>query len=77
MHNSELYGRVLRVNYAQPIKIKGGDKGWSHQPVWADADKYIEELEAEKVRDSSADSVLVCFEQLCIRLCGGRRRHSH
>lgn len=28
MHNSEIYGRVLRVNYAQPMKIKGGDKGW-------------------------------------------------
>lgn len=48
MHNGELYGRVLRVNYAQPMKIKGGDKGWSHQPVWADADKYIEELAAEE-----------------------------
>lgn len=48
MHNAELYGRVLRVNYAQPMKIKGGDKGWSHQPVWADADKYMEELEAEQ-----------------------------
>ena len=33
MHNAELYGRVLRCNYAQPMKIKGGDKGWSHQPV--------------------------------------------
>ncbi|KIZ03089.1 hypothetical protein MNEG_4873 [Monoraphidium neglectum] len=48
MHNSELFGRVLRVNFAQPAKIKGGDKGWSHQPVWADADKYIEELAAEQ-----------------------------
>jgi len=48
MHNSELFGRVLRVNYAQPAKIKGGDKGWSTQPVWADADKYIEELAAEQ-----------------------------
>ncbi|GBF91609.1 peptidyl-prolyl cis-trans isomerase E [Raphidocelis subcapitata] len=48
MHNSELFGRVLRVNYAQPVKIKGGDKGWSHQPVWADADKYIDELAAEQ-----------------------------
>ena len=34
------YGRVLRVNYAQPMKIKGGDKGFSHQPVWADADNW-------------------------------------
>jgi hypothetical protein len=33
--------RVLRVNYALPMKIKGGDKGFSHQPVWADADKYV------------------------------------
>lgn len=48
MHNSELFGRVLRVNYAAPVKIKGGDKGWAHQPVWADADKYIEELAAEQ-----------------------------
>jgi peptidyl-prolyl isomerase E (cyclophilin E) len=42
MHNAELFGRVLKVNFAQPMKIKGGDKGWSHQAVWADADKYIE-----------------------------------
>lgn len=48
MHNAELFGRVLKVNYAQPMKIKGGDKGWSHQPVWADADKYMEEMEAEQ-----------------------------
>ena len=48
MHNAELYGRVLKVNFAQPPKIKGGEKGWSHQPVWADADKYMQELEAEQ-----------------------------
>lgn len=48
MHNAELYGRVLRVNFAQPMKIKGGDKGFSHQPVWADADKYMEERLAEQ-----------------------------
>lgn len=40
MHNGELYGRIMRVNYAQPMKIKGGDKGWSHQAVWADADDW-------------------------------------
>ena len=40
--------RVLKVNFAQPMKIKGGDKGWSHQAVWADADKYMEEMEAEQ-----------------------------
>ncbi|PNW82668.1 hypothetical protein CHLRE_06g288750v5 [Chlamydomonas reinhardtii] len=51
MNNAELFGRVLKVNYAQPMKIKGGDKGWSHLPVWADTDKYIEELEAEKEMD--------------------------
>jgi len=52
MHNSELYGKVLRVNFAQPMKIKGGEKGWSHQPVWADSDAYMEtqnEDQAEKV----------------------------
>ncbi|KAF6266253.1 hypothetical protein COO60DRAFT_444001 [Scenedesmus sp. NREL 46B-D3] len=48
MHNSEIYGRVLKVNYAQPMKIKGGDKGWSHQPVWADADEYLAEQAAEE-----------------------------
>mmetsp|Transcript_879 Transcript_879/g.1304 ORF Transcript_879/g.1304 Transcript_879/m.1304 type:complete len:164 (+) Transcript_879:171-662(+) len=48
MHNGELNGRVLKVNYAQPMKIKGGDKGWAHQPVWADADRYMNELDAEK-----------------------------
>jgi len=42
MHNAELYGRVIRCNFAQPMKIKGGQQGWSHQPVWADADAYME-----------------------------------
>ena len=48
MNDSELFGRVLKVNYAQPAKIKGGEKGWSHQAVWADADRYLEELEADQ-----------------------------
>lgn len=48
MHNAEIYGRVLKVNYAQPMKIKGGDKGWSHQPVWADADEYLAEQQADE-----------------------------
>lgn len=39
---------MLRVNYAQPMKIKGGDKGFSHQAVWADADQYLEERLAEQ-----------------------------
>ena len=37
--------QVLRCNYAQPQKIKGGDAGFSTQPVWADADDYQERLE--------------------------------
>lgn len=48
MHNSELYGKVLRVNYAQPMKIRGGIRGWSHQPVWADADNYLDEKKADE-----------------------------
>lgn len=31
MHNGELYGRVLTVNFAQPQKIKGGEQGWASQ----------------------------------------------
>ncbi len=34
--------QVLRCNYAQPQKIKGGETGWSTQPVWADADAFQE-----------------------------------
>merc|ERR1719183_2558165 len=41
MHNSELMGKVLRVNYAQKPNIKGGMKGWSHQPVWAQFDSWL------------------------------------
>ncbi|GMH40418.1 hypothetical protein BSKO_08322 [Bryopsis sp. KO-2023] len=48
LNNAEVYGKVLKVNYAQPIRIKGGDKGWSHQPVWADTDKYLEEQRADQ-----------------------------
>jgi hypothetical protein len=32
MNEAELYGRVLRVNLAQPMKIKGGAAGWASQP---------------------------------------------
>jgi hypothetical protein len=45
---------VLRVNYAQPMKIKGGDKGFSHLPVWADADQYMEERLAEAELEAHA-----------------------
>lgn len=55
MHNSELYGRVLRVNYAQPNKIKGGDKGFATQAVWADADDWYEKHIAEEELDKLAE----------------------
>jgi len=48
MHNGELYGRVLTVNYAQPQKIKGGEQGWASQPVWADADTWFERQQQEE-----------------------------
>jgi peptidyl-prolyl isomerase E (cyclophilin E) len=34
------------------MKIKGGDKGFSHQAVWADADQYLEERLAEQELDA-------------------------
>ena len=38
MHCAELYGRVLSVNIAAPMKIKGGETGWAAQPGgrWGD-----------------------------------------
>ena len=57
MHNSELFGRTIRCNYAQPPKIKGGDAGFASQPVWADADQYAAERDAEEAeRDESEDA---------------------
>merc|ERR1712216_324860 len=44
MHKAELMGKVLRVNYAQTPIIKGGNIGWSHQPVWADSDYWLDRL---------------------------------
>ena len=29
-------------------QIKGGDKGWSHQAVWADADDWFERRQADE-----------------------------
>ena len=49
---AELYGRVLRVNYAQPTKIKGGDKGWASQAVWADTDDWYEKQVAAEQLDA-------------------------
>jgi peptidyl-prolyl isomerase E (cyclophilin E) len=48
MHNAELYGKVLRVNFAKPVQIKGGEKGWSSQAVWADADTWLERQAQEE-----------------------------
>uniref|UniRef100_A0A0D6R6G7 RRM domain-containing protein n=1 Tax=Araucaria cunninghamii TaxID=56994 RepID=A0A0D6R6G7_ARACU len=48
MNNAELYGRVLTVNYAQPIRIKGGEQGWAAQPIWADADTWFERQQQEE-----------------------------
>mmetsp|Transcript_21311 Transcript_21311/g.52621 ORF Transcript_21311/g.52621 Transcript_21311/m.52621 type:complete len:142 (-) Transcript_21311:434-859(-) len=55
MHNSELYGRVLRCNYAQPPRIKGGEHGFSTQPVWADADQYSADAAAEQEAAAAAE----------------------
>eukprot|EP00959_Pyramimonas_sp_CCMP1952_P374472 7842387-Pyramimonas_sp.AAC.1 len=59
MHNSELFGRVLRVNFAQPMKIKGGEQGWSHQPVWADADSYMESQMVDQEDKVLAENAMV------------------
>ena len=29
-------------------QVKGGDKGWSHQAVWADADDWFERRQADE-----------------------------
>ena len=51
MHNCEIFGRVVRCNFAQPMKVGGRADGTSHQPVWADQDAWVdrqlEEAEAE------------------------------
>jgi len=61
MNNAELYGRVLTVNVAQPIKIKGGEQGWANQPVWAEADTWFErqqqEEELERLKKEHEDNV--------------------
>merc|ERR1712086_344399 len=54
MNNSELYGRVLRVNVAKPQRAKAEGSG---KAVWADeyADKYFDENSGERVdRDDDA-----------------------
>lgn len=61
--DSMLACRVLRVNYAQPMKIKGGEKGFSHQAVWADADRYLEERLAEAELDAHEREVAKAKER--------------
>merc|ERR1712139_629965 len=53
MNNSELYGRVLRVNVAKPMRAKAEGSG---KAVWADeyADKYYGETTGER-RDQDED----------------------
>jgi len=55
MNNSELYGRVLRVNVAKPQKAKAEGSG---KAVWADenANSYFDHEEpAEKLEDQGLD----------------------
>jgi peptidyl-prolyl isomerase E (cyclophilin E) len=48
MNHAELFGRTLKVNYSHPNKIKGGDKGWASQAIWADIDEYQEKQMANQ-----------------------------
>lgn len=43
---------MLRVNFAQPTKIKGGDKGWASTAVWADTDDWYEKQVAAEQLDN-------------------------
>lgn len=43
------------MNFAQPTKIKGGDKGWASQPVWADTDAWMEKQMAEQQLEELED----------------------
>ena len=53
MNNSELLGRVLKVNIAKPMSVKQG----SNKPVWAEADEWAEQLQetAQAVDDKAAE----------------------
>ena len=65
--SAELYGRVLRVNYAQPTKIKGGDKGWASQAVWADADDWWVAVNSEcTLAAGSFFAPPVCNMRACV-----------
>ena len=43
MHDSELFGRTLRVNLAKPLRIKEG----ATRPVWAD-EEWLQMYDSEK-----------------------------
>ena len=47
MDNAELFGRVLTVNIAKPMKIKLG----SHKAVWSEADEWYK----NKLKDGDVD----------------------
>jgi len=55
MHESEIFGRTLRVNVARPMSMK--KEGLSHRPVWADEDwlkKYAMREEEEAKEETAA-----------------------
>ena len=49
MHDSELFGRTLRVNLAKPLRIKEG----STRPVWAD-EEWLQTYSGKKSEEDSA-----------------------
>lgn len=54
MNNSELLGRVLKVNIAKPMSVKQG----SNKPVWAEADEWAEKLhESSQAVDEASKPV--------------------
>ena len=54
MHNAEINGRVLSVNFAQPNR-KGQLN--SKQPVWADQDAYQAKLDESQVSQETTHSL--------------------
>ena len=49
MHDSELFGRTLRVNLAKPLRIKEG----STRPVWAD-EEWLQTYSGKKSEEEAA-----------------------
>merc|ERR1711963_911603 len=50
MHDSELFGRVLRVNLAKPLRIKEG----ATKPVWAD-EEWLQMYSGKSTENNQAD----------------------